>query len=115
MHFTGTITSVEAGTGASEVLAPGDHITITGTSITVTHAASMPPYTWEPAGPSELGDHLIHGSLRAAGGFEEYSFVVCRGTKKLVGIIYRSSAGDPPDGGSDPGTWEADDEGGGET
>lgn len=71
-------------------------------------------FVWRPKRQSEDG-RLVGGTIGADG----YSFVVtvsgAEGSRRLVGMIYKtpSAVGDDPGEGDDPGIWEAEEEEGG--
>lgn len=99
MEFSGTVKTVEANTAASVMVSVNDSVTIPASSSTFTVGNN----TWNIEGESEYGGNVIHGSIEAS----SYLFVICRGTKKIAGLVYPDNPGD----GSDPGTWEADEAG----
>lgn len=95
------VKSVEPSTAAFNKVSVGATVSIAenGNTVTVTVDNS----DWSVEGTSN-GNNVILGRIEGP-----YCFVICRGKKKIVGLVYSEVIGQD----DDPGTWEADESGGG--
>jgi hypothetical protein len=108
--FSGAVKAAQSSTAVAVALQNGDRIDVTqGSDEVLVTRPGAPPTTLQWQIEGSQGGRMIYGTTERP----DFHFVICIGndqSKHLAGIIYSTNIGDD----DDPGTWEADESGGGE-